>query len=85
MLGVWGAFDHELQLRVCCVSNAETSGQGTQGTVLPPSVAAKGMVNAAAPVCQSCPPALLAGSAGAEPQTQAANPAESLTFSVLPL
>lgn len=61
--GLWGAFDHELQLWVCCVRNAVTSGQGTQDTVLPPSVPAKGMGDAAAHSVPELPLlALLAGS-----------------------
>lgn len=54
-----GAFDHELQICDCCVRNAVTSGRGTQGTtlgtVLPPGVAAKGMVNAAVPSVPELP------------------------------
>lgn len=70
------------------MKNAVTPGQGTQdttqGTVLPPNVPAKGMVDAPAHGVPELPPlALLEGSAGPEPQSQATNPSESLTFSVL--
>lgn len=49
-----------------------------------PSVPAKGMVDVAAHSVPELPPlALPEGSAGPEPQSQATNAGESLTFSVL--